>query len=281
MIGIFKLEINRKSWLELFLLFKVLHLILSLGIFFTSIIVILYYEIDIALRAYYLVWCLLMMVLVFPFYSKAKEILGMEIVNETASIKGSGSFALLAMVLLKSDKEKERHRGLKYLSTALSLLIQSLYLQEVTLENLEEANLMVNVLEEYATETPYEPLKMFCEGLTKLPDFSVVSQSINHFIKAKKLQWTRRFQKSDKKRGRNVFEITSIALSLLIGVFAILAQIVPENWKLMIMDFLTQPQWIDIIVIVLDFILFVAYWIYTNRILQYLVYPKDIQKMCC
>lgn len=81
------------------------------------------------------------------------------------------------------------------------------------LENLEEADLIVEVIREYSDKPPYELLKKLCEGLAMLPDFSIVSGSINAFIKVKKLQWTRRFQRSENRKRQNTFEIVSVILS--------------------------------------------------------------------
>lgn len=63
--SVFKLKIIGKSWLKFFFLFKILQVVLSLGIMFIIILSITYYGVDIALRLYYLIWCLLIMVLVF------------------------------------------------------------------------------------------------------------------------------------------------------------------------------------------------------------------------
>lgn len=65
----------------------------------------------------------------------------------------------------------------------------------------------------------------------------------------------------------------------MLGLFAILATVIPENWKEAIMNFLIQPQWINFVALAIFCFLIVAYSIFLSHISQNFVVPKDIGKI--
>ena len=186
--------------------------------------------------AYYFIWFLLFAILVFPYFHKLRNILGMgyhEI--EGGSFYGARSFARLATNFLNQQDRS----GEYYLSISLEMLKGFFKFQGLSPKKIDDALKQIFIISRITNEIPYKPLFTLSNNIGQQSSLSVIPETLDRFINDKKLAVARNFEKIEHPRQFRIKQITLISI-FLTALGTVIQAIMPESLKEQIVNSLSQ-----------------------------------------
>lgn len=280
------LEFKHESadWLRLHCFYYYLELAIS-SMFIVTGAVLFSGNIDFPMKLLIINWYLVFAIGVFPYIHIIKNVFGMQFkAIEKGSLYGASAFSKLARVKF-GKKEK---KGLRYLIASLIMLRDYLSYGRKEIKYLKRTISIVHTIGLYGKEIPYDQLFSLAEDLSKLPILEEISDRLNDFLELEKIKWAHNFadmpEKKKRERIGSVIEKYIIPASVILVTFL---AILPENFKTEIMDFFKQVDWMDALILLGAFTLFLLlyeFWCLVSRIIELryrdikLVNPQRVRK---